>query len=76
MTVLRVYRDQVWDFNAASDRRLPPIPVGVREFWTGGKWERATVGHWEWSDTYGRWGAVVTLGNGRTIFAYPKRGRG
>lgn len=32
----------------------------------------AEIHHWEWSDTFGRWGAVVSFDDGARLYTWPK----
>lgn len=42
-------------------------------FWSGFSWlESTTEPDWDWSNTFGCWGAVVTLSNGWHGYTYPQ----
>lgn len=38
-------------------------------------YEPATVIRWEWSDTFGRWGAVVQFADGAKLYTWPQQPR-
>ena len=43
------------------------------KFWTGGHYEVPDdLINWQYSDTFGRYGAVVKFGDGSTVFTYPQ----
>jgi hypothetical protein len=52
---------------------LPPIPLSSSLFQRGYSYHSANVIHWEWSTTFGKWGALVEFhsDNERT-FTWPK----
>ena len=50
-------------------KEYPPIPSYATHFYLGYGYQPATVRKWEWSDTFGRWGAFVTFPN-----SYPTNG--
>lgn len=62
-------------YNAGRDElSYPPIPHLTKEFLTQKLgYEEPTEFHgWEWSTTFGKWSALVTLENGWHGFTYPK----
>lgn len=61
-------------YNANRDKwSYPPIPHHLKEFWTGFRWEVPTkVIYWDWSVTFGRWGALVEFADGTEQYTWPK----
>lgn len=52
-------------------RIYTPIPVDATLFWSGYKWVTVdSIDRWEWSNTFGRWGAIVTI-DGSEVYTYP-----
>lgn len=55
----------------------PPIPAHTGRFFgiNGrhyGYSEPTRIERWEWSVTFGRWGAFVVQSDGTTIYTYPE----
>ena len=50
-----------------------PIPAAT-EFWTGYAYATPTriIGY-DWSDTFGQWGAVVEFADGQRMWTWPKK---
>ncbi len=73
----RTYADEVAEANeriARDGNRLPPIPADAELFFTGyGYTKPAAVVWWEWSTTFGTWGALVRWDDGAEVYTYPKR---
>jgi hypothetical protein len=53
---------------------LPPKPVNATHFQRHYGYEPATIISWDWSTTFGQWGALVEFADGSRMFTYPKRG--
>jgi hypothetical protein len=57
----------------AMKPQLPPKPVNATEFFTGYGYKPVQeVVAWEWSTTFGRWGAVVIFPDGLRCYTYPR----
>lgn len=65
------------EFNRTRDEHShPPIPDATL-FWTGFEWKEGTIIGWDWSTTFGKWGAFIDFGDGKgTIFTFPKHTEG
>lgn len=72
----RTYADEVAEANELIRRdghRRPPIPADAEQFFTGYGYARpAAVLWWEWSTTFGTWGALVRWDDGSEVYTYPK----
>ena len=64
-----ISRDQIFAdaYKADFDR-----VKNFTKFWTGyGAEEPAEIHHWEWSETFRRWGALCTFQDGKRAFTCP-----
>lgn len=57
---------------AESPLDYPPKPENATHFQRHYSYEPATVLKWEWSTTFGRWGALVRFADGAEIYTYPR----
>lgn len=55
-------------------KSLPPKPVNATHFQRNYGYEPASIVEWDWSETFGQWGAVVVFADGCRMFTWPKRG--
>jgi hypothetical protein len=72
----RYYPEDVARANALAERSHfhPPIPHRATQFLTAhyGYAPVAAVIYWEWSTTFGRWGALVRWPDESQVFTYPR----
>lgn len=62
------------EYNAQPSKGYPDIPDAAEFQNQGYGYETPAVVHgWQWSDTFGRWSALVTFANGWRGFTWPKR---
>lgn len=65
----------IWGIKAHKPepiREYPPIPENATHFQRHYGYEPATVRKWEWSVTFGQWGAFVTFADGAEMYTWPK----
>ena len=75
-TILSVLTREGADVSACIPVPLPgypPKPEAATEYQSGWSYEKpVSLGDWEWSSTFGRWGRHVTFANGWSGFTWPK----
>jgi hypothetical protein len=60
-------------YNARRDSlSYPPIPDATEFLNRYGYEAPVKVRYWDWSTTFGQWGALVEFADGRVVFTYPK----
>lgn len=60
-------------YNRMESRLLPAIPVCCSLFQRGYSYHAANVESWEWSDTFGKWGAIVVFtSDNHRCYTFPK----
>lgn len=73
---MKLENSMIADFVSYNENRdnlsYPPIPGMATLFQSGLGYLRAAKVHWwEWSDTFGKWGAYVTFGDGSEMYTFP-----
>lgn len=53
-------------------KEYPPIPYATHFLNNKYGYDKATVRQWEWSVTFGRWGAFVTFEDGYQCYTWPR----